>query len=189
MSISCFCIRSISALLRLSSCSIFCTITVKFGFLVFINFGLLLVAPTTLISCKIFNIWEMLQCANCFQFSRLTSCVDIGRQRLSLKPLPYLCHLQLHQSSLWLDSALFSVLSVSAKTAGHPLLNMEFWINMQLMVLAAETKTRFFSHTTKHFYSPWLLPFSICCLLMLSGSYLGNITLSHQRPCFPKWRT
>lgn len=57
-------------------------------------------------------------------------------------------------NSLWLDSALFSVLRVSAKTAGHPLLNMEFWINMQLMVLAAETKTRFFSHTTKHFYSP-----------------------------------
>lgn len=85
---------------------------------------------------------------------RSTCCMNIGRQTLSLNARPYLCRLQLHQSSPWLDPALFSVLSVSAKTAGHPLLNMEFWINMQLMVLAAETKTRFFSHATKRFHSP-----------------------------------
>ena len=117
----------------------------------------------------------------------LTFSINAGRQRLSLNLLPYSCHLQLHQSLLLLYSlSLVFCFEYLSKTAGPAVLNMELQINMRLMVSAGQTKTRFLSHVTKHFYSSWLL---LLCLLLLFWSYPGNTTLSHPRPCFSKWNT
>lgn len=91
---------------------------------------------------------------------------NAGRQRLPSPAAPSK-----------LVAALFRLLfcfEYLSKSSGPPVLNMELQINMWLMDLAAQTKTRFLSHMTKHFYSSWFLALCISCLLMLIISWKYN---------------